>query len=57
MADGDVQRGRRCILLQMNMEITSDSVIDLYLFVFFYICIYCIYVFSVCSVTEGHVVD
>ena len=40
MAHGDVQRGRGCILLQTNMEITSDNVIHLYffcLFIFVYI--------------------
>ena len=45
MAHGDVQKSRRCILLQTNMEITSDNVIDLYLLVFSYLYILYISVF------------
>ena len=38
MALGDVLRCRGCIfMLQMNMEITSDNVIDMFLFVYSYI--------------------
>ena len=37
MAHGDVQRCRGCILLLKKMKITSDNVIDLFLFVFSYL--------------------
>ena len=46
-AHGDVERCR-CILLQMNMEITSDNVIDLYLFVFSYLYIHVLYISVFC---------
>ena len=45
MAHGDVQRCSGCILLQMKMKITADNVIDLFLFVFSYLCILYISVF------------
>ena len=47
-AHGDVERCRRCILLKMNMEITSDNVIDLYLFVFSYLYIHVLYISVFC---------
>ena len=44
MSHGAVQRCKGYIdILEMNTKITTDNVIDLFLFVL--ICIYCIYVF------------